>query len=201
MKDLIHIANEVAALERVAADPSYKDYVKKKKKRGEKPLKKDEWEARVKGKGKKEKSKGKHPLPKGLDKAPECVKDLLTRGPVPSGVELEPVRNGVMVTYKDKKLEKRVEDLLNKKAKELGGEDWSDVSDRVKNSWAEDILDNAWRGEFVFTIRDIDGEPTHADEEGNFGDAFDPDDDLEKAIKFDQNAQYYGIEAILDSEL
>jgi len=56
MNDLIRIANEVAQLERLAAEPSYKDYVKKKKRKGEKPLDKDAWEARVKGKGEKKPS-------------------------------------------------------------------------------------------------------------------------------------------------
>jgi len=56
MKKLIRIANEIAQLERTAA--SYKDYVKKKKNKGEKPLSKEQWEVRVQGKGKKDKPKG-----------------------------------------------------------------------------------------------------------------------------------------------
>jgi len=53
---LVLIANEVAQLEKLAGKPSYKEYVKKKKKKGEKPLSKELWESRVLGKGKKEKA-------------------------------------------------------------------------------------------------------------------------------------------------
>jgi len=71
---LIHIANAVARLERLSA--SYKEYVQKKKKKGEKPLSKEDWEARVEGKGKKEKGKGNK-----LDAPPEKLKELLAGDP------------------------------------------------------------------------------------------------------------------------
>jgi len=78
MKDLIRIANEVTALERMAGEPSYKDYVKKKKNKGEKPLSKEDWEARVKGKGKKDKDSGKGPLSKvPEDKVWDIVKSRM----------------------------------------------------------------------------------------------------------------------------
>lgn len=54
---LIKLANEISTLERLAAGPTYKDYVKKKKKDGDKPLSKEDWESRVLGKGKKDKAK------------------------------------------------------------------------------------------------------------------------------------------------
>jgi predicted DNA-binding WGR domain protein len=41
-----------------AGAPKYKDYVEKKRKKGEKPLKKDQWEARVLNKGKPKEDKG-----------------------------------------------------------------------------------------------------------------------------------------------
>ena len=41
-------------VERLAAQPSYQDYVKQKKQKGEKPLAKDEWESKVLGKPKKQ---------------------------------------------------------------------------------------------------------------------------------------------------
>lgn len=82
MNRLIRIANELSSLERLAAGPSYKDYVKKKKKKGEKPLDKGAWEVKVLGKGKGESKErpeppGKRPwdrskpnakVPKGMSK-------------------------------------------------------------------------------------------------------------------------------------
>jgi len=59
---LVRIANEVARLEKQAAGPSYKTYVKKKKERGEKPLSKKQWEVRVKGKGKRTVDTDEHPV-------------------------------------------------------------------------------------------------------------------------------------------
>lgn len=42
-------------ISKLAADATYRDYVEKKRKKGEKPLSEEEWESRVKGKGDKEK--------------------------------------------------------------------------------------------------------------------------------------------------
>ena len=42
-------------IRKTAGEPSYKDYVEKKKKEGEKPLSKEDWESRVLGKGKEKK--------------------------------------------------------------------------------------------------------------------------------------------------
>lgn len=44
-------ADLLPLLTKEAAGPSYKDYVEKKRKKGEKPLAEDAWESRVKGKG------------------------------------------------------------------------------------------------------------------------------------------------------
>lgn len=62
-------ADLLPLIEKEAAGPSYKDYVEKKRKKGEKPLAEDAWESRVKGKGESgggaEKSEGKKDEDKG----------------------------------------------------------------------------------------------------------------------------------------
>lgn len=56
-RKLLWLESRVAATER-AAKPVYKDYVRDKRNKGEKPLGKEEWEAKVLGKGQKQESKG-----------------------------------------------------------------------------------------------------------------------------------------------
>jgi len=63
----------VPLLREATAAPSYQDYVDKKKKDGEKPLGKDEWERKVLNKGKEEKPKKPE---KGKEEKPEKAKGL-----------------------------------------------------------------------------------------------------------------------------
>lgn len=139
---LLRITNRVAAIERQAASkPSYKDYVKDKKKKGEKPLSKDEWESKVLGKGKKDKGKGKGPTEK-LDKA------LKGRNP-----EITKKGDQTVIKY-DLKLTPKAKKLLQE-AKEIGFDEIDDRLGRSSSSSWEPVAEtlkafDSGRGQIEF---------------------------------------------------
>lgn len=73
---LLRLATQVAAVERTAyAGPDYKTYVEKKRRKGEKPLSKEDWEVKVLGKPRKEeKPKEEAPAKKEEKSAPTSPK-------------------------------------------------------------------------------------------------------------------------------
>jgi hypothetical protein len=80
VKGLVKIAvlnPEYAELfrDRIAKGPSYRDYVEKKRKQGEKPLSEKDWETKVKGKGDEDKKDKKEPAKKQDDKWESVVEE------------------------------------------------------------------------------------------------------------------------------